>query len=102
MTDTETLAAVTRELQRLNRNLELMFGIPEVAPPSALGQEVEELILGLHDALKGVAVWCATDASGQTYLCVRRGFMQPITSFPVDDSEAAKAFLSGVARSNAR
>ncbi len=35
-------------------------------------------------------------------LCVRRGLMQPITSFPVDDAESARAFLSGVARSNAR
>ncbi len=101
MTDAETLAAVTHELRRLNRNLELMFGIPEVAPQSALGQEVEDLILELHHALKGVAVWCATDGSGQTYLCVRRGFMQPISSFPVDDVESARAFLSGVARSNA-
>lgn len=102
MTDADALAAVTHELRRLNRNLELMFGIPEIAPQSALGQEVEDLILELHDALKGVAVWCATDGSGQTYLCVRRGFVQPISSFPVDDVESARALLSGVARSNAR
>jgi len=102
MTDADALAAVTHELRRLNRNLELMFGIPEVAPQSALGQEVEDLILELHDALKGIAVWCATDASGQTYLCVRRGFMQPISAFPIDDLESARAYLSGVARSIAR
>jgi hypothetical protein len=99
MTDADALAAVTHELRRLNRNLELMFGIPEIAPDSALAHEVQEVILELHDALKGIAVWCASDASGQTYLCVRRGFMQPITSFPVDDLESARAFLSGVARS---
>jgi len=84
--------------RRLSRS---WFGIPEVGPGSALAQEVQGFVLELHAAIKGIAVWAASDASGQAYLCVRRGFMQPVTSFPVDDIGSALVFFSGLARSNA-
>ena len=84
--------------RRLRRS---WFGIPEVGPDSALAQEVQDFVLELHAAIKGIAVWTATDTAGQAYLYVRRGFMQPATCFPIDDIDAAKAYLSGVMRSRA-
>jgi hypothetical protein len=100
MTDTEAIAALATQLQRINRNLEMIFGIPELDVDSALAKEIQALIDKNKDGLKGIAVWPATDSTGQTHLCVRRGFMQPTTCFPVDDIESARAYLSGVLRSN--
>jgi len=101
VTDQQAIEALTQELARINRNLELIFGVPEVDTTSGLALQVQALINEHKAALKGITVWPATDSTGQTYLCVRHGFMQPVTSFPVDDLDAAKAYLSGVVRSRA-
>ncbi len=101
MTDQQAIEALTQELARINRNLEMIFGIPEVDTTSELALQVQELVDEHKPELKGVAVWPATDETGQAYLCVRHGFMQPVTSFAIDDLDAAKAFLSGLVRSRA-
>lgn len=97
MTDTEAIATLTKEIRRMNRNLEMFLGLPEVGPESELVREVQELV-SKHPGLKGIAVWAAADNAGQVYLCVRRRFMQPPTCLPVDDLEAARLYLAGVAR----
>lgn len=47
----------------------------------------------------GITMWATADETGQVYLCVRRGFMQPLTCLPVDDLDSARAYLSGIVRS---
>jgi len=98
MTDKEAMAGLTKELERINRNLGMLFGIPGIDNSSELALQVQGLIDERKHALKGIAVWPASDATGQTYLCIRRGFMQATSCFPVDDVEAAQAYLSGVTR----
>jgi len=97
MTDAETMTALLHELRRMNRNMEVFFGLPEIGTESELVRQVQELV-SKHEGLKGITVWAAADNTGQVYLCVRRGFMQPPTCLPVDDLDAARAYLSGVAR----
>jgi hypothetical protein len=97
MTEQETMAQLASELRRMNRNLELLFGLPASGKEPALMHELEQLLATLPE-LKGVTLWAAADKSSQVYLCVRRGFMQPATAFPVDDLDAARAYLSGVMR----
>jgi len=96
MTDAEAIAALTQEFRRMNRNLEMFLGLGEVGPESELVREVQQLV-SRHEGIKGVSVWAAADNTGQVYLCVRRRFMQPPTCLPVDDLEAARAYLSGIA-----
>jgi hypothetical protein len=48
------------------------------------------------DALSRRGVWAAADNTGQVYVCVRKGFMQPPQCFDVDKVEDAMAYLSGV------
>jgi hypothetical protein len=92
------LYELVNELRRLNDAIEMIFGLPArgaAEPPFV--REVQRLIDD-DEALSGRGAWAAADNTGQVYVCVRKGFMQPPQCFAVDNLRDAEAYLSGLRR----
>jgi hypothetical protein len=94
----EKLNELVRELRRLNDAIEMLFGLPgSTNVQSPLVDEVQKLFND-DEVLRARGVWAAVDNTGQVHLCVRTGFMQPPTTFPISSAEEAQDYMRGMRR----
>jgi hypothetical protein len=94
----ERLYEMVHELRRLNDAIAMLFGLPDVGSASTpLMREVQKLIDD-DEVLRARGVWAAVDNTGQVHLCVRVGFMQPPTTFPINSAEEAEDYMRGMRR----
>lgn len=94
----EKLNELVHELRRLNDAMLTLFGLPPAGGASnPLVDEVQKLIND-DEVLRARGVWAAVDNTGQVHLCVRTGFMQPPTTFPISSAEEAQDYMGGMRR----